>query len=238
MVNNKGIKRLIFLTSTVKPKDLPFFGTVEERRMEYINNIKYLLKKTDYPILIVDNSGYDFKNDFPNEERLEALYYVEDNKNVKGKGYGELQLMKYGFTHSLFIKDANQIVKITGRHIIANIKKILKHCPNINTIYADATLDLQSARTYFFLSPPIFYNDYLFPRMEELNDSEGYFLEHLVADSIKKWMKNKENYRELFNPLYIIGHAGTSPIAYKRPNFRRYLNIYAKYYLSRIIYGQ
>ena len=238
MVNNKGIKRLIFLTSTVKPKDLPFFGTVEERRMEYINNIKYLLKETDYPILIVDNSGYNFKNDFPNEKRLEALYYIEEKKNIKGKGYGELQLMKYGFENSLFIKDTNQIIKITGRHIIANIKSILNHCKNFDTIYADATLSLQSAHTYFLVSPLSFYNDYLFPRIEELNDPKGYYIEHLVADSIKKWMKKGRNYRELFYPLDIIGHAGVSSIAFKRPNWKRYLIISVKYYLSRIIYGQ
>lgn len=232
------LRRVILLTATVNPTNLSYIGTVERRRIEYINNIRYLLDVTDLSILIIDNSGYDFRQDFPKESRLESLYFTEEDKLLKGKGYGELRLMEYGFKHSLFLKEANQIIKITGRHIIANINNILVHCKNSDSLYVDSTLDLSFARSYFFIAPPVFFTDYLYPRIEELNDSEGFYLEHLMGSAIKKWIYKKHRYREIIFPIDIIGHAGGSSTAYKRANIIRYITIFIKYFIARFKYGQ
>lgn len=228
------INRLLFLTSTVKPSVIPYWGSVEVRKKEYINAIKFYLENTSYRILIVDNSGYDFNVDFPNEGRLEALSFVETSKNTKGKGYGEILLMEYGFKHSKFIREANQIVKITGRHIIKNIDKLLAFCNQENAVYVDSTLKIDFARSYFFVAPKSFYIANLFLKKELMNDGDGVYLEHILAQSIKEWMNHGNVYHEFLIPIHIEGRPGISSVAYQAPNIKRKIAIASKFYLMEI----
>lgn len=228
------INRLLFLTSTVKPSVIPYWGSVEVRKKEYINAIKFYLERTPYKILIVDNSGYDFNVDFPNEGRLEALSFVETSKNIKGKGYGEILLMEYGFKHSKFIREADQIVKITGRHIIKNIEKLLTFCNQGKAVYVDSTLKIDFARSYFFVAPKSFYISNLFLKKELMNDGKGVYLEHILAQSIREWMNNKNLYYEFFRPIYIEGRPGISAVSYKTPSLNKKILIATKYLLMEL----
>lgn len=228
------MNRLLFLTSTVTPSVIPYWGSVEVRRKEYVKAIKFYLENTSYKILVVDNSGYDFRADFPDEKRLELLHFVETRKNVKGKGYGELLLMEYGFEHSEFIKVANQIVKITGRHIIKNINSLLNFCFQDKAVYVDSTLKMDFARSYFFVAPQTFYVKNLFPKKEMLNDNEGIYLEHILGQSIVEWINKGNIYHEFLLPIHIEGRPGISSVAYQAPNIKRKIAIASKYFLMEI----
>lgn len=229
-----NLYRLLFLTSTVTPSVLPYYGSPELRKDEYVKAIRFYLENTPYRILVVDNSGYDFNKDFPREDRIEALSYKEDNPTDKGKGYGEMLLMQYGFRYSQFLKEANQIVKITGRHIIKNINQQLRLCNDIAALYVDATMQLDFARSYFFVSPKSLYERYLFPRIEELDDPQGIYLEHLLGRSIRKWLRDKGEYHQFLLPVHIIGRGGTAASQYKSPSIDRYVSIAAKFFLFEL----
>lgn len=229
------MERLLFLTSTVYPSGVKFAGTQEQRRLEYIKAIKFYLAETDYKILIVDNSAYDYNRDFQKNERLECLAYKAKDHSDFGKGYGELCLMKYGFEHSIFIKEADQIVKITGRHIIKNINQILVPCSQKDAAYIDIDIHLSFAMTYFFVSPKSFYTSYLFPNINKLNDSKHCYLEHIVARCLVKWLDEHHEFHEFKYPIYIIGHQGTSNTTYKTPGLIRYIKIGMKYLLIEIV---
>ncbi len=196
--------------------------------------IRFYLENTPYRILIVDNSGCDFRMDFPNEARIEALSYKEEMPTDKGKGYGEMLLMQYGFRHSQFLKESEQIVKITGRHIIKNINQLLYFCNNFEALYVDSTMQLNFARSYFFVSPKSLYEKYLFPRIETMDDSQGVYLEHLLGASIRKWLRGKGVYHQLLLPIHIVGRGGTTASQYTAPSIERYVSIAAKFFLFEL----
>lgn len=143
------MNRILFLTSTVSPSNINFVGSKEQRRLEYIHAVNFYLEETNFLILIVDNSGYDFSQDFNNNKRIECLAYKADDHSAFGKGYGELSLIKYGFEHSHFLLNADQIIKVTGRHIIKNINRLMVSCTDKNAVYVDVDLKLSFAMTYF-----------------------------------------------------------------------------------------
>lgn len=229
------MSKLLFLTSTVSPSSIAFCGSVEQRRREYIKAVEFYLSNTSYRILIVDNSGYDFSHDFPNEKRLEALSFTECRPTTKGKGYAESLLMQYGFLHSKFIQEATQIIKITGRHIIKNINKQIFFCTDENAVYADSMINFFNARSYFFLAPKEFFLSWFFGRVEELNDDKGFYFEHLLANCIKQWRMVGGKYHELVLPVYIIGHPGGSSELYHAPSFKRYFVIFCKYIIVELM---
>lgn len=229
------MNKLLFLTSTVEPSKISFAGSISQRRAEYVNAIRYYLEETNYPILIVDNSGYDFKQDFPNEKRLECLAYQAGDHSSRGKGYGELNLMMYGFAHSCLIENAHQIVKITGRHIVKNINVLLDSCKQENAVYADVDIHLRFAMSYFFVAPKEFYIKRLFPSVEQLNDKGHFFFEHLLASLLKQWLQAGKNFHEFKQPIYLVGHPGASGIAYKKPGIQRKILIRLKYIIREMM---
>lgn len=227
------MNNVLFLTSTVTPSVIPFAGSAEERKKEYIKAIKFYLEQTTYKILIVDNSGYDFNKEI-NNERLEALSYVDSTPNNKGKGYGETLLMIYGFAHSTFLRNAQHVIKITGRHIIYNINSLLRFSKNPYAVYIDCTLDFTFARSYFFVAPKKFYEEYLFPHKEQMDDSAGIYLEHVLGGCLSRWISDGNKCHEFLQPIHIIGRPGTSSIAYQAPGIKRKLMIIIKYVLFEI----
>lgn len=229
------MKRVLFLTSTVSPSNIKFAGTLEQRRLEYLKAISYYMDHTDYPVLVVDNSGYDFSKDFEQNDRLECLAYKAEEHSGLGKGYGEMLLMKYGFEHSHLLGECDQIVKITGRHIVKNIQRLVEPCRQQNAVYADIDIHLTFAMTYFFVAPKEFYTDYLFPNVHKLNDSQHFFLEHLVAEELVEWLKAQKTFHEFKIPIYLVGHQGSSTIPYRTPGWDRYFKIQVKFYIREIM---
>lgn len=229
------MNRILFLTSTVSPSNINFVGSKEQRRLEYIRAVNFYLEETNFLILIVDNSGYDFNQDFNNNKRIECLAYKADDHSAFGKGYGELSLIKYGFEHSHFLLNADQIIKVTGRHIIKNINRLMVSCTDKNAVYVDVDLKLSFAMTYFFVSSKEFYNCCLFPNLCKLNDRKGYYLEHLVAEALNVWMLSHHKFHEFKYPIYLKGHQGASLKSYRAPGILRYLKIRLKYIIRELM---
>ena len=126
------VSNLIFLTSTVTPRSIKCSSGADERRKEYIQAIYFYLNHTNCKVLIVDNSGYDYSKDI-NHERFECLHYIGDESDEAfGKGYCETKILIYGFDHSNFIQTSEQIIKITGRHIIKNVNRLMAQARSIS----------------------------------------------------------------------------------------------------------
>ena len=224
------MERVILLTSTVKPYIGGFAGTVEKRLQEYEDAISYYLQETTFDIVVVDNSNYLFRN---SNKRLRSYAFLADPEDFKyGKGFGEAKIISYAFKHDAGLQKAEQVIKITGRHKISNINKLVLQTTLVNTIYADCNLGYTNSPSCFFIAPPVFYNNYLLPYSSYMNDSKGIYFEHILARSIKKFIKNKGRHRQFYIPIAILGHPGTSSVNYKLPNRKRYLAIYIKYWIS------
>lgn len=129
------MERVILLTSTVKPYIGGFAGTVEKRLQEYEDAISYYLQETTFDIVVVDNSNYLFRN---SNKRLRSYTFLADPEDFKyGKGFGEAKIISYAFKHDAGLQKAEQVIKITGRHKISNINKLILQTTLVNTIYAD-----------------------------------------------------------------------------------------------------
>ena len=135
-------KTTIILTSTVNVNETKSFiyqKDKNERLKTYLKSILQWLNKTNFNIVLVENSGYQF--DELNEEkekykdRFEVITFkeneIDDAKylmNDDSKGASEIFAINYAFNNSSLIKryDTNFIIKITARYFIPELESYLK----------------------------------------------------------------------------------------------------------------
>jgi hypothetical protein len=129
----------IILTSTVNvnPCKSCIFQREPTLRIEtYLKSILQWLTKTNFNIVLVENSGYYFdelnnekemyKNRFEvitfNEINLEEAQYLKANNS---KGASEIFAINYAYLHSNLINSCNFIIKITARFFINDLEQYL-----------------------------------------------------------------------------------------------------------------
>ena len=122
---------VILLTTTVNTQNHISWlkqRNAKEREKMYINIINLWLSKTNFKIVVVENSGHNFniKN-----ERLELISftYPKKDKNIldkmEAKGQHEMYSISYACKNSTFINNCNYVIKITGRYFIPSLENIL-----------------------------------------------------------------------------------------------------------------
>lgn len=126
----KNFNPVILLTATINPN-----GTsntkllnIDARKNQYLEAIKFYIEYTHLKIIICENTGFDFTPFFDNNNKneLECLCFRgNDYDKSRGKGYGEALIIKYAIENSKFIREADTIIKITGRVKILNINEII-----------------------------------------------------------------------------------------------------------------
>ena len=129
----------IILTSTVNvnPCKSYVFQRDHILRIEtYLKSILQWLTKTNFNIILVENSGYHYdelnnekemyKNRFEvitfNEINLEEAQYL---KGLSSKGASEMFAINYAYLHSKLIHPSNFIIKITARFFIDELEPYL-----------------------------------------------------------------------------------------------------------------
>ena len=133
------MKTTIILTTTVNVnfKKYAIFQTdSNERKNLYIDRVRKWLQNTNFNIILVENSGYNYeelnteKNIYKdrfevitfNEPEVPEAKYLENNDS---KGSSELFSINYAFNHSTLAKQSNFIIKITGRFFIPDFEQFL-----------------------------------------------------------------------------------------------------------------
>ena len=129
----------IILTSTVNINpniDHLYQKNQEERISTYLKSILQWLTKTNFKIILVENSGYNF-DELNNEKelyknRFEVITFKENSieeasylKNNISKGNSEIFAINYAFNNSKIINSSNFIIKITARYYIDELEKYL-----------------------------------------------------------------------------------------------------------------
>ena len=234
--------RILFLTACVNPNGMAYtaLSNTNIRLEQYQNALKWYLDNTSFPILIVENTGYDFSCDFKHHVesgRLMCLTFAgNDFDRSLGKGYGEAKIMEYGFSHaSDFLKDKT-IVKLTGRLTCANINEIMATANKELTVYADICNDdwggIISSST-LVVAPTAFWTDYFLKGAEKLNDSKRYHFEHLLWDSIKLWKSMGRKHREFSIYPIMQGVSGTSGTPIPPPSKGTKIKYHLMHFLHR-----
>ena len=127
---------VLILTSTVNvDKNM---GAVTQKRKKdriqtYEKSVNSWINNSPFKIILVENSGYEFKN-LPENSRLEIITYKPTGNekklldNHRDKGSHELHAIKHAIDNSKIIQKISDgfIIKITGRYYIPNFDKILK----------------------------------------------------------------------------------------------------------------
>jgi hypothetical protein len=138
---NEHNKMVIILTSTVivDLNKICVFQKNKHSRLEtYVKSILKWLTTTQFNIVLVENSGYEFKElqyllpkyvnrfeiiSFKESELMKAQYLIGD----KSKGTSELFAINYAYKNSKLIKNISPtfIIKITARYFIPELEEYL-----------------------------------------------------------------------------------------------------------------
>ena len=148
---NNLSKFCIFLTSTVyiNPKKRFIFDTEAGNRLNtYLKSIKHWLDKTNFKIVLVENSGYKYPDldEYIEKykERFEIISFKEseisdetfdsvgaqavrlpDDYLYTSKGTSEMFAIYYAYLNSNLVKTTEFVIKVTSRYFVKVLESFL-----------------------------------------------------------------------------------------------------------------
>jgi hypothetical protein len=137
-MNKLSNKVSIILTTTVNvDANSAFQVNPTERINLYIKSLHLWLGRTDFNIILVENSGYPFKELEEEMEkyknRLEIITFNQQDEivnkepqmHLKCKGGLEIESIHYAYNNSEILKKTTFIIKITGRFFVPYFEKFI-----------------------------------------------------------------------------------------------------------------
>lgn len=231
---------MLLLTACVEPKGMSFTAlqSRDTRRLQYVTALKWYLTHTKLNIVIVENTLNNYVSEFQSyirSGRLEFITFDGNNYNHElGKGYGEAQIIRKAIECSRLIASCDLIIKITGRIVIENINLIarLSTCPM--TLYGKKVIynDKNAIESIIFVAPKSFIANYFLDSASTINDSTGYYFEHLLYDKAQSWKHDGNNVSEFPVPIRINGISGTTGKTYYRLTNYEYYRALLKFILT------
>lgn len=234
---------IILLTGCVHPKGMPSTVVVDEdiRKRSYVDALRYYREKTPYYIVFVDNSNVNLSSYFENSEKMEFINFCGNDYDKRlGKGFGEGEIIEYAFKHSVYINSFKNlpIVKISGRHIVVNLKKILTMTnffidKKETFISAHINSKAKSVISDIFVAHPYFYSNYLIKYTRQIDESRDYWFEHSLYDAV--CLVYKDGGMVLNMPMAINqkGYSGSTGEEFQVPRFIDHLKSFIKSILFR-----
>lgn len=231
MINNSNT--VLLLTACIRPAGMLYtcLQDAEIREEQYKEALSFYLEQTDYKVVFVENTNADISylfQSYIDAGRLEYLFFEGNNfDKTLGKGYGEALILKYAMEHSVFIKNAFFVIKITGRLKIENINELCQkvHLSEIRgaILACNVRPSKKAGISYFFIFRKDFCYDYFLPYINEINDSKNRFFEHVLFESVLRC--KREGYRcQIFPlPIKVKGISGTKGKAYKAVTWKDYI---------------
>lgn len=182
------MKYVLLLTGCVNPQGMAQTALTDaaERQRQYEEAVRWYLSHTSFPVVFAENSGHPL-TDVPASDRFEQLSFAGNADKQRGKGYGELEIIGHALSHSRFIQSDTIVIKITGRLIVRNIRSLVR----LHRLYGrrDCVMcqlhsDLRFADSRVFTASADFLHQ-LFSQRDRLDDSWGFYFEHLLADNLR-----------------------------------------------------
>ena len=218
---------VLLITGTVYPdKEMTSLAIKDhsERLKQYKETINWAIKKINIgKIVFCDNSlcpKEEFeiykKKAIQNKKEFEYLTFMGNKEKAikQGKGYGEGEIIEYVLINSQLFQDEDYFVKITGRLRVRNINKIL---PSMKAIVRINMFNSERVDTRLYGMPVTIYKRFLIHAYYNVDDNNGYYLEHAFTDALKKndiLSKNLSRY-----PRY-LGVSGSTGRTYSSDEFK------------------
>jgi hypothetical protein len=211
----------IVLTATIDPGATPFLAIRDpaERLADYRRSLRsWLASPVPHPVVMCENSGADLTQlEVTADESAQArdfeLLGFEGNTvaQSRGKGAGELEILKYVLAESRIARDADLLLKVSGRYYVANIRPLLRRTFALGPAdsYVDLWWYLKTSYSDCFLATPKFLNAHLLPRANDINDSAGSYLEHSLASAVMACVADGGRWLPLGSAPHLVGSSGT-----------------------------
>lgn len=212
---------LVFITATIHCGDTPFVKRCnpEERKRDYLTAFKGWLAMKHYAdILFCENSNADLSlfreaNNAPVDDKSVQIITFKGNAEAqkRGKGYGEIEMLRYAFNLMPELRDYRYILKVTGRYQLKNAVDMIK---KISQMKADFICDIHANLTYggartVAFTPKVAL-DYLIPYQNELDDRRGAEIENLMARCLHRVLIDGGSWAPLPTTPFCHGFSGTT----------------------------
>ena len=213
----------ILLTGTIKPKNVPDLKRVNflEREEDYYLAIKKWMT-LEYPIIFVENSGYKsvkIQSLFEDRKDCEYIQFKSEVSHL-GKSHGEAEIIKFAFDFSKLLIASELIVKSSGRQYISNSHKMILSTSEENVfVLCWLKQYMRYADSRFFIGKKDFYLHYLIKELQNINESKGIYLEHVLAKAIHRCIADDNMWALPKEYPVCEGISGTENIKYKTTFF-------------------
>lgn len=127
-------KWIVLLTTAVSNSSNTILDT-EYRKKLYLTQITKWLNETNFTIVVVESSGYDFPE--ISNDRLHKISFIINEKLPSSSQYEAISIL-YAINHIKdcdFFKNCTHILKVTGRYFLNNIEEHLNSKPQDMNLY-------------------------------------------------------------------------------------------------------
>lgn len=230
----------LLLTGSIEVDNVIFTkrNNTELRLNDYRKTIKKYRKIKGINIVFVENSNYlvdKLDKCFLEDDNFELLTFNgREDSMERGKGYGEMKCFIHAFTHSNLLKNAEYVIKCTGRNYAPKIRYLIEFLQKENyNVIGDFWTNLDFFDSRIFAFTPDFFLNFFLKYENKINDYEGNYFEHSLAKAVHESLSKSSTYHPLPIPLLVQGFSGTGD--YKYDTVYRTFKIKSKFYLKRFL---
>lgn len=188
---------LIFITATINCGQTPNVerNNPQERAHDYQKVLQaWISERCEADIIFCENSQADltmFQKIADKSHTMGTVRLLSFAGNAgaqtKGKGYGEIEMIRYAFEILPDLRNYRYIVKVSGRYLLKNGAQLVS---KIREMSADLICDVHANLTYgdtrtVAFTPKIALN-HLLPYRDELDELRGVVIEHLMAKCVHR----------------------------------------------------
>lgn len=182
---------------------------------------KLLLKYPNLPVVICDGSGFDFSPFFENFPQIKCIFFSTSahDVSIRGKGYGEGEIINYALETYFQYNPFDVIIKITGGIYVQNLEWIIQANLDFQCTfksYFDVNkkrIVLHRVDTRLFVFRPSFFNAHLSKVHLNVNELAGKYIEDLYFQAIKSTHINLSEFLLIMPPKF-VGYSGSTGKAY------------------------
>lgn len=224
MATSNQVRRVsLLLTATIDPGSTAGVARADPklRLADYqASLVKWIKAEGFHALVFCDNSAVETSSIVEvaaSHERLEIVSFDGNYSALaRGKGAGELDIIRHAFRQSPALSSSDMVLKVTGRLYVRNylaLLRALKTAP-ADTVHVNLGEYAQWADSRCFAAAPSFYTCHLLNPPIQPDDSTGMYLEHVMARSVHMAIAKGAQWRPWPCAVRYLGHSGSSGLAY------------------------
>ncbi len=185
---------VILLTACINPGKVPVLRKEAHiRREDYKKSIRaWLSNPTVHSVVFCENSNADLSDIHKicdgYAKRVELFSFEgQDFPPERGKGYGEMKILRHALEKSKLIVQSTKVIKVTGRLYVPNIGDLIPQMPDVDVI-CEWRRSLSWTDSRMFCATREFMDKYFLPLQEILDDSKDIPFEVGLSRAIHRAM--------------------------------------------------